>query len=324
MSIDAGERENISRWNLSKDCFFESYVVHWADPGQEMAASLRYILLSPQGRDPEATVWGHFFDRRDPKQNLFLKETFPLTNMQVEHEIFYFSAGASAIFQSGARGELKNKTMSWELKFLPPTRSFRYLPAPFYHLNIPAMKWIAPQLSFQLNGELKVRDKVFSFPSVIASQVHLWGKGIDDSWTWGHCRHFREDKEAFFEGLCLPVTWKRRTMIVPLLYFFYHGNEYLVRDPVAWLKSKSSYGTNQWHFEVQDKDLLFIGDFSSPSEVMTNLQYEDPRGSMRQVQFSGVADLKIQISQKNGKNWRPIDTLTAEKSAFFETGTRKP
>ncbi|MBI2982401.1 MAG: hypothetical protein HYY44_08985, partial [Deltaproteobacteria bacterium] len=241
MSIEASERENINRWSLSKEGgFFESYVVHWVDPAQEIAAVFRYNLLSSKKRDPEATVWGHFFNRKEPQQNLALKETHPLTSCQVEHELFYFSIGPSAIFQAGARGDLKNSTMSWELKFLPPILSFRHLPSPFYRLKVPAIKWLAPQLAAELSGELKIREKNFSFSSAVVSQVHLWGNGLDESWVRGHCHHFKEDPEALFEGISIPVTVKGRTMNVPLLHIVYRGHSYLVRDPVAWIKSKSS------------------------------------------------------------------------------------
>ncbi len=66
MSLTQAEQDNLPRWKPNN--FFESYYLKWNDPQQQVAAWLRYTLFAPLNREPEATLWGIFFDAKDPKK----------------------------------------------------------------------------------------------------------------------------------------------------------------------------------------------------------------------------------------------------------------
>ena len=66
MTLAAEERDNLTRWHPPQDGFYEVYYLKWNDPSQGIAAWLRYTLLAPVNREPEASVWAVFFDAAHP------------------------------------------------------------------------------------------------------------------------------------------------------------------------------------------------------------------------------------------------------------------
>ena len=311
MALDDLERDNLPRWHPQRRNFFESYVLSWNDPRQKIAGWLRYSLLAPAARDPEVTLSGFFFDSSDPTQNRDLQETVPIRSLRSENEIFYFATPTAAIYQTGARGELKSQQdqLSWELKLQEPIVSLRHFPKTFYQLPWPSTKLVAPHLSCRISGEFTVNQKKFSLDAVPGHQAHLWGTARARRWVWGHCNSF-EDPSAVFEGFSVSDK-------LTLLFFVYQGKRYSFLSPWHWSQNKSLPGEHRWHFESAAGEFRFIGDlFTDPKQMMT-VRYEDPDGTWREARDTKVADLKIQVLKK-GRDWELVDTLTAQKSAAFE------
>lgn len=313
MPLSSQETANLTRWEKSKKPFYEVYYLKWNDPSQGIAAWLRYTLLAPIAREPEVSVWGIFFNAANPQKNLALKQTYSLHEARIEREIFYFAAGPSAIFDGGARGELSGEKgrLSWELKFEGEGQSLQHFPAPLYWGEFPKTKLLAPYLSTRLSGEFVVNNQTFSLQNVPAHQAHLWGTEMAPAWVWGNCNSFQEDPDFFFEGLSVPPF--------TLLFFFWEGRWHRFGGPVRWFLNRSQHDLDRWHFEASERNLRFVGDLFSDPSSMVGVRYEDPTGKTRYCHNTKVANLKIQILQKRHAEWECIKTLSASKSAAFES-----
>lgn len=318
--LSSQEKDNLTRWNGSRKGFYEVYYLKWNDPTRGIAAWLRYTLLSPRTRPPEASLWGIFFDAKDPKNNLAIKRTFPAAEARIEREIFYFGIGPSAVFDRGARGTLSDEKnrLAWEFKF-GEGLTLRHFPSPLYATPFPKTKFLAPYLSTRLTGEFTVNDRTFSLENVPAHQAHLWGTQHAASWIWGNCNAFAEDPDFCFEGLSVKVPVGARTAPpMTLLFFYWDGKFYSFNSPFRWFSNKSWNELDRWHFEAGTKDLKFVGDVFSSPEQMVGVRYEDPDGSERFCHNTKVADLRIQVLKKTGSGWACLKTLSAERTCAFE------
>lgn len=331
------EKDNITRWNPLKKGFFEVYDLTWNDPSQKIAGWFRYTLLARQTGEPEASVLGVFFDSQNADNNTVIRKTYTLHEMRIEKEIFYFSAGPSAIFETGTRGGLadeKNK-MSWELKYGESALSLRHLPTPLYLGGFPKTKIMSPYFSGKISGDFTLNDRSFSLHDLPARQSHLWGTGQSNAWTWGGSNAFEEDPDFCFEGLSTEVMIADRTAPpMTLLFFHWEGKTYRFNSPIHWIKNVSRFESHQpqsgvegamrapviirWHFEAEAPGLRFVGNLSADTQEMVRIRDEDPTGGERFHHATRVATAKISILRRNKSGWQLIKELTAPKMAAFE------
>ncbi len=320
MTHSIHEEENHTRWDSSKKGFFEVYYLKWNDPSQGIAGWHRYTILSPSdaSRKPEVSIWGIFFSTKNQTAPVALKSTFSLQESRIEKEIFYLSGGPSAIFASGARGNLTSgkSQMTWEFQWAQNNLSLRHLPALLYYGGFPKTKYLAPYFSTTLSGEISVNGQRFVLNQIPAHQGHLWGTQQAPAWAWSHCNSFAEDPSFCFEGLSAEVGITRRAPT--LLFFYWQGKLYKFNSPRQWLTNISSHSLDHWHFEAQDRDILFVGDVSADPKTMAGVRYENPDGSSRYGHNTKIADLKIQVLKKEPQGWQTIQTLTASKTSAYE------
>jgi hypothetical protein len=349
LPISHQERDNLLRWDLKKRGFYEVYYLKWNDLSQGIAGWLRYTLLIPQDRtrEPEVSVWAIFFDAKDPQKNCAVKKTFSIREARIEKEIFYLSAGPSAIFETGARGEIGDEKtqMSWELKFEGEGLWLKHFPSPLYWGRFPKTKFLAPYLSVKVNGEFAVNGRRFVLRRAPAHQAHLWGTEMAPFWIWGNCNTFAEDPDFCFEGLSARIgVGGKISPPLTLLFFFWRNKLYRFNSPAQWFTNRSVYDFDQrqrrvegeapralpvegatrapvidrWRFEASSHDVRFVGELFTETDAMAGVRYEDPDGSERFCHNTKVADLKIHILQKENGGWKTEETVTASKSAAFE------
>ncbi len=280
MSLTPQERDNLTRWDGHQKDFYEAYTLKWNDPSGA-SASIRYSLTGIEVLFSET------------QEKIEIRQPFPLKDFRIEKDFFYFSAGDSAIFQSGARGEITDEenTFSWELKFQEPSQSLRHYPTLLYHAGVPRLKSLAPRFSTKISGEFKINDRTMTLQEVPGYQSHQWGAALPSSSVWGHCNAF-DDPGFIFEGFSAPPF--------TILFFLWEGKLYSFNSPTQWIKNKSEHSPDRWHFEAGTKDLLFVGDLHAESPLTL------------------TADLKIQILKKEKWGWEAIKTVTAQSSAAFE------
>lgn len=337
MPLTDQERDNLTRWNGRQKGFYEVYYLKWNDLSQGVAAWIRYTLLVPLKGEPETSIWVIFFDAKDPARNLALKQNFSIREARIERDFFYFAAGPSAIFQSGARGKVAsgNTCVSWELKFGEPDLFLRHYPGLLYHIGFPKTKFLAPHLSTRISGDFTVNDHRFALRGVPGHQAHLWGTDMALSWVWGNCNTFAEDQNFCFEGLTARVkVGGRLSPPMTLLFFYWDGKWYKFNSLRHWFTNRSLYDfyrrqrrvegatrapiIDRWHFEAGTRETYFVGDLFARPEEMVGLRYENPDGGERFCHNTKIADLKIQVLKKRKWGWEAVKTLTALQSVAFE------
>lgn len=320
MALSPHEKDNLVRWDGFKKPFYEVYYLKWNDLTQGIAGWMRYTLLAAIHRKPEASVWGIFFNAKDPRNNIGIKQTFSLGETRIEKDIFYFSAGSSAIFDGGARGDIcqNDHVMAWETKFQDGL-SLKHFPWPLYRGGFPKTKLLAPSLSTTLSGEFIVNSQKFTLSHVPAHQAHLWGTEQAASWVWGNCNTFREDPGFCFEGLSARIRMgEKLSPPMTLLFFYWDQHLHAFNAPHHWITNQSRHDLDRWHFEAATRELHFVGDIFCSPEDMAGVRYDDPTGSERFCHNTKIADVKIQIFKKQAYGWDCVQTLTAFKSAAFE------
>lgn len=317
--LTLAEQDNLTRWRGQKP-FYEVYYLKFNNLAEQTALWLRYTLLAPPKRAMEASLWGIYFDAKNPHNNFFVKETFPDTQTKIEREFFYFSIGDSALFQDGARGHMKQSshTLEWDLHFTPGV-SLKHYPALMYILPLPKTRFLAPHLSMKISGSLVIDGRRTLLPDVPGHQAHLWGTEQGHRWAWANCNTFQEDPDAVFEALTAQVKiGPRLSPPISLLFFWVDGQRYAFQYPHHWFRNISRYDRQSWHLEASKGNRYFIVDLRARPEDQMEVPYEDPTGSHRLCLNTKLADLRLDVLKKSAGSWELTKRLTAKRSAAFE------
>lgn len=267
-------------------------------------------------------MWGIFFDSRNPKSNIALKETFPVSEAQFSREKFYYRIGASSLFHTGAKGELKKygDSLRWDLKFSPVGGPFRHFPYDImYRGGLPKTKVLSPNFDMRISGKVVVNGRAYECRQEPGQQTHLWGSKHAERWTWGHCNVFTEDSSAAFEGLSARIkigSWTTPT--VSPLFIRWRKKEYRMNGLVRSLLNTSRTDLPRWTFEARSGHTHFNGEVAARVEDFVGVEYTDPDGEKLWCSNTKVADMTITI-QENGEK---VGTLTSEKCAAFEVVAR--
>ncbi len=325
--ISQAEKDNIMRWEGRRG-HYEVYYIKFNHRSSQTGYWLRYSLLSPLQGEVLAEVWGIFFDPQNPNRNLALKETFPISEVQFSRERFYFRIGASSLFHTGAKGELKKygDSLRWDLKFdsLHPPRmgqeTFHHFPHNImYQASLPKTKVLSPNFDIRVSGRIEVNGQAYECQGEPGQQTHIWGTKHAERWTWGHCNVFIEDPSGIFEGLSAQI--KIGGWITPPLspiYIRWNGQEYFMNGLIRCLRNASNTELPMWKFETKTGSLTFSGEMKARVEDFVGVEYTDPDGEKLWCNNTKVADLAITILNKGEK----IGTLTSNKAAAFEVVTR--
>lgn len=327
MPLSPREKSNITRWNGRQAPFYEVYYVKGCDRDQSVGLWLRYTILASIGRPPEASVWAMLFDAKDPSRNAAIKKTYPLQDVRIERDVFYFAAGPSAIFDDGCRGSLDDgrQRVAWELTFPLHDRPepLWYFPKPLYKTAFPKTKFVVPYLSTSLSGEFSWNDRSWVFGQMPAHQGHLWGTEHAESWIWANANTF-DDTTFCIDGLSARIRLGDKTSPpLTLLFFQWEGRLYRCNSPVQWWTNRSAGELDRWHFETISDDLMFVGDFHTVPESMMAVRYQDPAGGERFSHHTEHATARIQIFRRSKSGWETVKTVTAERSAAFEVVRRE-
>ncbi len=318
MSLHSAERDNLTRWQ-NQAPFYEVYYLKWNNVAEQTAFWLRYTLLTPKGRPPEASLWGMYFDGKDPKKNFFIKETVPFDQVKFEPYFFFISIKSSSLFQEGARGSLKqgNHSLEWDLQFTDSI-SLRHYPTPLYFLPLPKTKFLAPHLSMKVTGTIVVDGKTLTLQQLPGHQAHFWGTQQASRWAWAHCNTF-DDPQVVLEALTAQISLGTK-LSPPLTLFFVSvdGQRYACHQPYHWWKNRSTYDQQSWHLEATSGPYYFVVDLTAHPEDQMKVPYEDPDGSQRLCLSTHLADVQLDILKKSDGHWNLSRRCIATRSAAFE------
>lgn len=330
MAVYRQELDNMVRWDCRRWPFYEVYYLKFAAPEAQRAFWLRYTLLAPR-RDlgpPSASVWAVAFDLLKPGTPIAAKETWTAEQAVIDRDIFFFQVGESAIYNNGARGRAASggHELRWDLQFQPNEASERIYPASFYHLPFPKTKFLSPNWSVRVSGELSVDGKAIRVARAPGCQAHLWGTSHAERWAWSHCNQFHEDSGAVFEALTGQVRAGRRLLrpLTAITLRLGDGRTLRFNRISQLLFNESRYDFSGWelsgqrgHYRVEARLL------NRPAE-MAGVTYTDPDGSKLYCYHNEGADLSVKLFETGRKGDKLLCALNAQRSAAFEVVERAP
>lgn len=304
--------------------FYEVYYLKAHHLKSQTAIWLRYTFHLPKNAlSPKASLWAIFFDARDPKKNLALKNDFPMERVRTEPKRPRIFVGDQMLGVESLKGKVQEgpKEISWNFDFNPNEESFCLLPSLAYKLPSPT-RVITPDYNIYLYGILKVNGQEFSFDGEPAQLSHIWGSKHADQWGWAHSNAFQGKKETWMELLTVRPHFKIGKSSLSLAFFEYQGKRYRYNTPVDILRNKMEAAPGKLTFTCSDGLVCFKGEVTAPPEQIVGVTYEDPDGQHLYCYNSTVASAQVEFFLKGKRGLEKVDTLVSQHGAALEFGTR--
>lgn len=319
---------NRLRWDGKTRPFHEVYYLKLTDPLGEWAFWSRYTILSPQtsGQAPQACLWAIFTSLSGKK--IALQKHFSLAELDIFHCDSFIQIGQNHINLAESRGALSSREhlIDWLFEFEDPTHSTHLFPYGFlYSLPIPKTKFVEPRFTTYVTGHLTIDENQYALRRCPAHQAHLWGTAYADRWTWGHCNAFLEDPDAAFEGLVAEIPLgSRKSPPLALFQFRYQGKMYRANSFFKWFTNEHHGDFLEWRFKATCKNLKFEGILRRKPELTVGLNYEGPNGEKRFCHNSTMAEMELNIFEREKGRWAFKKRLTSPTGAAFETVEPSP
>lgn len=310
---------------------------------------IRYTLRSPSapalGRGgagdtpPYAQVWFAQGDSQDSSRTFGINHRFPIEALTTTERPFNLQIGENRLWRAGLSGGLRGngRDVSWDLRFLPVTRTHFHLPTPLYVKGgslVPTVVF-SPNLSIPVRGTITVDGKRYEFDGDPAGQTHLWGRKHAYAWAWGHCNAYdieggsRLPKATPAVLETLSVRMRRGPVVVPLTLFTVYpdgldGEALRFTDWAALPFTRSDYRTG--HYSLSGENLFHRVEalFSCQPDDMVRTEYIDPDGAPAYCHFAAAASCRLTLFKRlyPGAKWQQTRQLATEHGAQFEWGGR--
>lgn len=293
---------------------------------------LRYTLTSPaRGEgEPFCELWGCVFGAGGVP-SFTGKNRFPIDRLGAPNgrdDGALVRIGDAWLSENHLEGEVTRdgRALAWSLDFEPADRCFQHIPA---RLRKRAERRVStvcsPNLSVPFTGAVKLDGELLELDADVGCQSHRWGAAHSQSWAWAHCSTFEEPGDSVFEG----VTARASLGPIPVptttfLYLRYDGTDIDLTNLKWALRAKSTYEMPTWAFTAHDDRWRIAGAARVTPQRAVQLEYEDPDGSKRYCANSEIADLAVELYEKNGSAWTRAGGLTAIRTAHVEFGRREP
>ncbi len=330
MAVYEQELDNMVQWDGKRRPYYEVYYLKFQVPEVGRAFWLRYTLLAPR-RDlgpASASVWAVAFDTANPSPPVAVKETWMADQAQIDRDIFFFQAGDSAIYNNGARGRVASggHELRWDLQFIPNEASERLYPVSFYHLPVPKTKFLSPNWSVRVMGEVSVDGRKIPVQDAPGCQAHLWGTQHAERWAWTHCNYFKEDPGAVFEALTGQIRIGKKLLrpLTALSLRLGDGRWLRFNRLSQLLFNKSRYDFEGWELEAHRGHYRIKAVLKNRPQEMAGVTYTDPDGAKLYCYHAEGADLNLRVYETGRGSDRLLHELSATHTAAFEVVERAP
>lgn len=307
---------------------------------------IRYTLRSPSapalGRGgagdtpPYAQVWFAQGDSQDSSRTFGINHRFPIEALTTTERPFNLQIGENRLWRAGLSGGLRGngRDVSWDLRFLPVTRTHFHLPTPLYVKGgslVPTVVF-SPNLSIPVRGTITVDGKRYEFDGDPAGQTHLWGRKHAYAWAWAHCNAFDQGDSPYAAVLeALTVQLRRGPVLLPRLTVLsvypdgLSGEEWSFRELWHLPRNRSDYRTGHYHLLGQSATRRAEATLTCRAEDMVRAEYVDPDGEPAYCHNTVVSACELTLSRRRrgpGADWERYRTLRTETGAHWEWGGR--
>jgi hypothetical protein len=328
MAVYQQELDNMVRWDGKRRPFYETYYLKLHSRGLGRGLWIRHGVLAPR-RDlgpPSVSVWATVF--REGAPPVAVKETVMADQATIDRDIFFFQAGESAIYNNGARGRAASggHEVQWDLQFFPNETSERLYPASFYHLPFPKTKFLSPNWSVRVSGEIAVDGERLRLHEAPGCQAHLWGTQYAERWAWTHCNAFSEDPDAVFEALSGQVRVGKKLLrpLTALCLRLGDGRTLRFNRLSQLLFNRSDYTLESWELAGHRGHYRLKATVQNRPAEMVGVTYTDPGGAKLYCYHAESADLKVELFETGRGGDRLLQAFHAPRAAAFEVVDRAP
>jgi hypothetical protein len=310
--------------------FYDVWFLKLNDPLTQKALWLRFSSLgSSNGFRRVAENWAIFFQRtaQDEVKKTALKQSYDLSSSTQKDPQPSIRTGDCSLSPSESRGTIQSKgsSISWDLKFTPVKDiSFDPIPERFRNMGLIKNSFYTPFEHILVSGKTTVNGETTEWKDAAGMEGRRVGTRDAQSWTWGHCNTFKDEKGEYsdfvFEGLSTKL--KLGPFVSPRVsafFFYYQGKAYTFNSLRRLLQIKSKNTLNEWNFEAGKDDISFRGYIRAEHKDFVGLTLEDTNGSLIYCSTSTLSNMRILV-YRSGKL---ESTLQSVGSAAFETASRE-
>ncbi|MCS6913863.1 MAG: tocopherol cyclase family protein [Myxococcales bacterium] len=298
---------------------------------------IRYTLEAPEPQvgSPYAQLWFCRGDAQDPSRTFGINRRYPIDLLEVGQDPFSLRIGPARMDRSSLSGIVRGggHEASWDLRFLPATRTHFHLPSFAYARGGSLVDTVvfSPNLSIPLRGTITVDGQTYDFDGDPGGQTHLWGRKHAYAWAWAHCNAFDTgDNHGVAVLEALTVQLRRGPVVLPKLTVLsvypdgLSGEELAFKEPWQIPLARSSYRTGSYHLLAKGPTVKVEATLTCRPEDMVLTEYVDPDGEPAYCHNTVVSscDLRLWRRRYPGAPWRPWRHLSTRSGAHWEWGGR--
>ena len=324
-------RANDLRWT-GRPGHYEVYYLTLTDPGTGVGVWIRYTMLAPVASTGEPATAALWFAAMDPRPGRTAvqaqRRTFPIDELETEREPFELQLAGATLSDGAMAGGFDD--VSWDLRWTPAPEPYLPINPLLGRLGLAKTVFVLPQANVSIDGSLTIRAERIDLAGVPGAQAHLWGSEHATSWAWAHCNDLATPEGApvqgaFFDGVSALITRFGRTLgpNTPIVGCF-DGRPFRSTSPRRILSNASRFDLEGWSFEAVDGARKLTGRVAPAPGQVAGVTYHDPDGREAYCYNGETASVELQISERVGRAWKPVQTLLSSGRCHFEFGTRTP
>lgn len=320
---------NDMRWS-GRPGHYEVYYLTVTDPASGVGIWIRYTMLAPLGSEaPTCALW---FAAMDPRPGaravLARKQTFPIAELQARRDPFELRLAGATLSDGAMAGAMDD--LRWDLRWQAAPRPYLPINPALGRLGLAKTVFVLPHADVAIDGLITIGDQRLELSGARGGQAHLWGSEHAESWAWAHCNDLRSPDGApftgaFFDGVSALVSRFGRTLgpNTPIVGCF-QGRPFESTSPRRMLANSSRFDLEGWRFEAIDGSRKLIGHVQPVREQLVGVTYQDPDGRPAYCYNSETASARVEVQERVGRDWRPVEALASAGRCHFEFGTRTP
>jgi hypothetical protein len=314
----AADRANAARCHDRPGTYEAWYVT--VNDRQGRGYWIRITTLNPAtgvSVEPHSALWAFAFDRNDPRANWGAKVLFPLRDVRIESQPFAIRLGGATLTRDGCSGEFQSDRgkARWDLRWTSREPPFAFLRPRWQGLSSVANVGVQPALS--ISGTIDINGRTYRLEHATGGQQHTWGTSHALAWNWG----FASGPDFWVDG----ATSRVRSRLGRVLAGTAVGagaaeHRFLFDHPLRVLRNRGPISPDRWdaHARIGDRDLTVS--VRPRREDLIGVTYADPHGGSRFCYHTEVADLDLQLTDRN----RTITHIRQPGAAAFEYASEVP
>lgn len=327
LKLSSAERDNMFRWNGQPGAHFETYMVKVQLPEEGSALWLRHELRFLPGNKiaPRLRVIAVLYDHRANKQQAFAEE-YSLSDLNFGRKRFSLNMGSCELSQSGAKGNLDQGSLSWDLNWEPRRMSARpLLWEPLYRSDAIASKILIPNAAVPTWGTVTIHGRKLQARGGRAQQSHLWGRQSPLRWMATQVDTFNGRPDCRLEAYQVQdriadvtTPWAMTVQIT------YRHRSYLFPRIMSDLKKGGAeHNLDGWAFSCGRGPLHFRGRLSLDPASLVGVRSEDPDGRPLSIATSASASMQLEVLRRGGLSFHREVLLQARQIAWYELASNE-